>query len=37
MIDLEIVQQKFNTKIEKKYNSLNMKFIIFLDKTPKTI
>ena len=37
MIDLEIVQQKFNTKIEKKYNSLNMKFIIFLDNTPKTI
>jgi hypothetical protein len=37
MIDLEIVQQKFNTKIEKKYNSLNMKFIIFLDNTPNTI
>ena len=37
MIVLEIVQQKFNTKIEKKYNSLNMKFIIFLDNTPNTI
>ena len=37
MIVLEIVQQKFNTKIEQKYNSLNMKFIIFLDNTPNTI
>ena len=35
--DLEIVQQKFNTNIEKKYNSLNMKFIIFIDNTPNTI
>ena len=25
MIVLEIVQQKFNTKIEQKYNSLSMK------------
>jgi hypothetical protein len=37
MIVLEIVQQKFNTKIEQKYNSLSMKFIIFLDNTPNTI
>ena len=37
MIVLEIVQQKFNTKIEQKYNSLNMKFIIFLDNTPNII
>ena len=37
MIVLEIVQQKINTKIEQKYNSLNMKFIIFLDNTPNTI
>ena len=37
MIVLEIVRQKVNTKIENKYNSLNMKFIIFLDNTPNTI
>jgi hypothetical protein len=37
MIVHEIVRQKVNTKIEKKYNSLNMKFIIFLDNTPNTI
>jgi len=37
MLVLEIVQKKFNTKIEQKYNSLNMKFIIFLDNTPNTI
>jgi hypothetical protein len=37
MIVHEIVRQKVNTKIEKKYISLNMKFIIFLDNTQNTI